>query len=119
MKAFIGLVLIVVCNIVANQAAAIDAQDEGAWQILPNYVEGEVLSSDAEHSRQRRQSNQASVDIQNQRRGGTSVNAQVGRVWESRDKNTRVEANVNWGRNFGPGGGRPNYGGNIQFSRRF
>lgn len=119
MKAFICLVLIIVCNIVANQAAVIDIQPKFVSQNQPIYFEDKNLNVKTEHSRQRRQSNQASIDIQNQRHGGTSVNAQVGRVWESNNRNTRVETNANWGRNFGHGGSRPNYGANIQFKHRF
>lgn len=118
MKAFLCLAFIVICNIVVNQAAVVDIHNGLASQFDPNNFDGEVFDIVDVHSRQRRQSNQASIDVQRQR-GGTSVNAQVGRVWESNNGNTRVEANANYGRDYGRGGSRPNYGGNIQFRHRF
>lgn len=117
MKSFICLALIIVCIAVANQAAVI--QPELVSLNQPNYFDNEIVDFKTEHSRQRRQNNQASIGVENQRHGGTNVNAQVGRVWESNNGKTRVEANANWSKQFGHGGGKPNYGANIQFQHRF
>lgn len=119
MKTFFCLALIVVCNCAVNQAAVNNILDESALQFKPSQLDDGIHAVIVEHSRQRRQAqNQASVDVRRQG-GGTGVNAQVGRVWQSNNGNTRVEANANWGRNFGHGGTRPNYGANVQFTHRF
>ncbi|XP_055304928.1 uncharacterized protein LOC129569789 [Sitodiplosis mosellana] len=120
MKVFICLVLIAICNVAVNQAAAIDIQEESALQFEPTYYEGQAYDAIDEHSRPRRQTSngQAGVDIKQQGRT-TSVNAQAGRVWQSNDGRTRVEANVNYGRDYGRGGSRPNYGGNVGISHRW
>lgn len=121
MKLFICLVLITICNVAVNQAAAIDTQEESKLiQFEPSYYQGEIYDvNEEEHSRQRRSSKgQASIDIQKQR-GRTSVNAEVGRVWESKNGRNRVEANANYGRDYGRGGSKPNYGGNVRFEHKF
>lgn len=116
MKVFICLLLVAAFNVAVNQAAAINAQEQ-----ISTHHNGEPYNAViAEHSRQRRDSGngQASVDIK-QNRGTTSVNAQVGRVWESNNGRTRVEANANYGRDYGRGGSKPNYGGNIGISHKW
>lgn len=121
MKVFICLALIVICIVVINQAAAIDTQEESlALQFEPNYLEGDYFDAIEKHSRQRRQTSkgQASVDVHKER-GRTSINAQVGRVWESQNGNTRVEVNGNYGRDYGRGGSRPNYGANVGIKHRW
>lgn len=119
MKAFICFALIVICNVVVNQAATFNIQAEYPSQFEPDSVDGVVND---EYSRQKRAADngkgQASVDVQKER-GRTSVNAQVGKVWESNNGRTTVEANANWGRDFGRGGSKPNYGANVGIRHRF
>lgn len=111
MKAIVCVALIVVCGIAFNQAIPIDAENV--------HFEHNDFDVTFEHSRQRRDSKgQASIDVQRQR-GTTSVNAQVGRVWSSNNGRTTVEANANYGRDYGRHGSRPNYGGNVQLKHRW
>ncbi|XP_031621613.1 uncharacterized protein LOC116339721 [Contarinia nasturtii] len=120
MKVIIYSALIVVCIAAFNHAAVINNQIPDVVEFEPTYDEGALYDAIEEHLRHRRQTSngQAKVDVQ-QNRGTTSVNAQVGRVWESKDRNTRVEANVNYGRDYGSGRSKPNYGGNIGITHRF
>lgn len=120
MKVFICLALFAICIVDVSKAAAIENQEESALQYEPTYDGSEVYEAIEEHSRQRRQTShgQAGVDIKNQR-GTTSVNAQVGRVWESNNGRTRVEANANYGRDYGRHGSRPNYGANVGLTHRW
>lgn len=69
MKVFIWLALIAICNVVVNQAAAIDTQEGEALQFEPIYYKGAVYDAiEEEHSHQRRQTSngKASVDVKQQ-----------------------------------------------------
>lgn len=122
MKAFICFAVIVICNVVLSQAAAIDGHDDSVLPFEQDHLDAELFDTIDDHSRQRRAAdngkNQASVDVQKER-GRTSVNAQVGRVWTSNNGRTTVETNANWGRDYGRGGSKPNYGANILIRHRF
>lgn len=122
MKAFICLAVVVICNIILSQAAAIVVHGNSVQPLEQGYLDAELFDTIDDHSRQRRAADngkgQASVDVQKER-GRTSVNAQVGRVWESNNGRTTVETNANWGRDFGRGGSKPNYGANILIRHRF
>lgn len=119
MKFIIFLGLIVILNVAVSQTAAINVQNESELQIEPRYFE-EKIDAIEEHPRHRRQTSngQASVDVQRQG-GRTSVNAQVGKVWETNKGNTRIEVNGNYGRDFGRGGSKPNYGANVGINHRW
>lgn len=121
MKAFVCLAVVVICNIVLNQAAHINSQDNSLYRFEQDGIDDAIIDVFDDHSRSKRAADskgQASVDV-NRERGRTSVNAQVGRVWTSNNGRTTVEANGNWGRDFGRGGSKPNYGGNVGITHRF
>lgn len=128
MKVLITVAFIVLFNVAFIRSAAIEqfedldlqlGQDE--WIPVGYYLTVAEEAEEDAHLRQRREV-EASVDVSKQRRQGTNVNAQVGgTVWQSGNGRSKIEANGNYGRQFGGPGGtsRPNYGGNIKFTHKF
>lgn len=120
MKLFICLVLIAICNVAVNKAAAIDVQEESELQIEASHPDAEAYGYVEEHSRHRRQASNGQAGVNVRRQGGTtSANVQVGKVWQSSNGKTQVEVNGNYGRDFGKGGSKPNYGANIGIKHRW
>lgn len=72
------------------------------------------------HLRPKRQErNSVSIGAGRQN-GGTNVNIEAQRnLWRSNNGRSSLDAQANYNRQFGHGGGRPNYGGSINFRHRF
>lgn len=63
----------------------------------------------------------ASVDVGHARGFGTNLNVEGrGLLYQSRDRLSRLDGNVNYNQQFGGGQhARPNFGGGLTFTRRF
>ncbi|XP_037040238.1 uncharacterized protein LOC119077155 [Bradysia coprophila] len=85
----------------------------------PNLDE-EVFDS---HPRQKRQDRgSVSTTVERNRQAGTNVNVEAqARLWQSQNRQSTLDANANYQRNFGGqfGTGRPNYGAGLTFRHRF
>lgn len=53
-------------------------------------------------------------------RGGSNLNIEAQRnLWRANNGRSSLDASANYNRQFGNGGGRPNYGAGLTFTHRF
>lgn len=75
------------------------------------------------HARQKRQDRgSVTTTVERSRQTGTNVNVEAqARLWQSQNRQSTLDANANYHRNFGGqfGTGRPNYGAGLTFRHRF
>lgn len=75
------------------------------------------------HPRQKRQDRgSVTTTVERNRQTGTNVNVEAqARLWQSQNRQSTLDANANYQRNFGGqfGTGRPNYGAGLTFRHRF
>ncbi len=85
--------------------------------------ENDEFLADTQHQRQKRQDRgSVSATVDRSRQTGTNVNVEAqARLWQSQNRQSTLDANANYQRNFGGqfGTGRPNYGVGLNFRHRF
>ncbi|XP_037040242.1 uncharacterized protein LOC119077157 [Bradysia coprophila] len=88
----------------------------------PLYVQEEPNAVQT-HPRQKRQDRgSVTTTVERNRQAGTNVNVDAqARLWQSQNRQSTLDANANYQRNFGGqfGTGRPNYGAGLTFRHRF